>query len=238
MSFSPDKKQNRLLNALPTEEYKQIKPHLEFVVLDFKQILYEVNQPIEFVYFVLDGVASLLTVMDDGAIAEVGTIGNEGLVGLPVFLGAKQIPGRAIVQVSGKAMRMNAEDFKHQVSSGTVLFSLLQRYTQALFNQIAQSAACNRLHTIEERFCRWILMTQDRVNAEEFFLTQEFLGYMLGVGRPSVSLVAATLQKAGLIHYRRGKMKIVDREGLEATSCECYRIIKEEFERLIGGNSY
>lgn len=234
-SFSTQKpKQNRLLAALPDEEYEHLLSNLELVPLEFRKILYDVNQPIQFVYFPLHGVVSLVTIMEDGSIAEVETVGNEGFVGLPVFSGAEQIPGQAFAQVPGDAMRMDTQVFKHQVKPETVLFNLLQRYTQALFNQIAQSAACNRLHTIEERCCRWLLMTQDRVGLDQFSLTQEFLSQMLGVRRASVNEVATTIQKAGLIQYRRGKITILDREGLEASSCECYKIIKSESDRLLG----
>lgn len=233
MSSSPQPRQNRLLAALPEEEYNRLLPYLELIPLEFKKILYDVNQPIESVYFPLTGVISLLTIMEDDTIAEVGTVGNEGFVGLPIFLGAEQIPGQALSQVPGEAMQMKAQDFKREVKHDTVLFNLLQRYTQALFNQIAQTAACNRLHRIEERFCRWMLMTQDRVQSDQFPLTQEFLSQMLGVRRASVNEVATKIQQAGLIQYQRGKMTILNREGLEASSCECYRIIKSEFERLL-----
>ncbi|NJK48291.1 Crp/Fnr family transcriptional regulator [Candidatus Gracilibacteria bacterium] len=236
MSLSSNPKQNQLLAALPSEEYEQLLPHLELVALDLKKILYNPNESISFVYFILSGVISLLTIMPHGAIVEVATVGNEGFIGLPVFLGATQIPGQALCQVPGTAMRMNAEIFKREVTQGTMLFNMLQRYTQALFNQVAQSAACNRIHTIEERFCRWILMTRDRVPGDTFPLTHEFLGQMLGVRRASVTEVAMRIQHAGLILYKYGKMTVLDREGLESASCECYQIVKREFERLVGGN--
>ena len=176
----------------------------------------------------------MLTVMEDGSAIEVGTVGNEGMVGIPILLGADRIPGQAFMQVPGSATRMTAEDFKRHVTPGTPLHNLLQRYLQALFNQVAQSAACNRLHSLEERFCRWLLMTRDRVPTDEFPMTQEFLSLMLGVHRPSVSEVAGTFQRAGIIRYTRGKMLIVDRSGLEAAACECYEVVKREFDRLLG----
>jgi CRP-like cAMP-binding protein len=235
--FPPaDFRQNRLLGALSQTEYEQLLPHLESVTLNLKKKLYEYNQPIEFVYFPTYGVASLLNLLEDGSLIEVATVGNEGFVGLPVFLGANQIPGEAFVQVPGQAAQISAAAFRREVTQGTMLFALLQRYTQALFNQIAQSAACNRMHSIEERFCRWILMTHDRVNGDEFPLTHEFLSQMLGVRRASVSVVAAIIQKAGLIQYKRGRITILDREGLEAASCECYQVITAEFKRLINNN--
>lgn len=227
---------NRLLAALPPEEYERLLPNLENVLVSFKQILYQVNEPIEYLYFPNNALVSLITIMENGDAVEVGTVGNEGIVGLPVFLGAERIPGQAFAQIPGTAMRMRADVFKREVTPASRLFNLLQRYTQALFNQVAQSAACNRLHSIEERLCRWLLMTQDRVGSDEFPLTQEFMGHMLGVRRASVSVAASILQNAGLIRYSRGKMTIVDRVGLENSACECYRIIKAEFQRLLGDN--
>jgi CRP-like cAMP-binding protein len=227
---------NRLLTALPKEEYERLLPHFELVSLELKQTLYTPNEPIEYIYFPNNGVISLLTIMENGEAIEVATVGNEGMVGLPIFLGASTIPGEAFSQIPGTAMRMKASVFKREVTSGSIIHGVLQRYTQTLFNLIAQSAACNRLHSIEERFCRWILMTQDRVGANEFPMTHEFLGQMLGVRRASVSVVAAVLQKAGIINYNRGKMRVIDRPQMENISCECYKIIKNDFELLLGDN--
>lgn len=228
---------NRLLASLPSEEYERLTPYLERIFLDLKRELYQPNVPIDFVYFPLSGVHSLLSLTSKGGLIEVATVGNEGMIGLPVFLGAKQIPGIAIVQVPGEALRMRAEDFRTQVTPSTALYDLLHRYTQALFNLVAQSALCNRAHSIEQRCCRWLLLTRDRVGNDEFPFTHEFLSQMLGVRRASVSEVAARLQNAGFISYRYGKISILDRAGLEATSCDCYEIIKAEFERLIGDNN-
>lgn len=193
--------------------------------------------PIEFVYFPLEGVCSLLSLTSEGELIEVATVGNEGIIGLPVFLGAKQIPGIGMCQIPGNSLRMRAEDFQTQVTQGTTLYNLLHRYTQALFNLISQSALCNRVHSIEQRCCRWLLLTHDRVEVDEFPLTHEFLSQMLGVRRAGVSEVAAKLQNAGFISYRYGKITVLDRAGLEATSCECYALIKAESDRLIGGNN-
>ncbi|MDM9380943.1 Crp/Fnr family transcriptional regulator [Chlorogloeopsis sp. ULAP01] len=228
---------NQLLAALPPEEYERLLPYMELVSLDLKQILYAPNEPIQYVYFLNSGVGSLLSLVESGDAVEVGTVGNEGMVGLPVFLGANSIPGEAIQQIPGEGMRMRADVFQREVTPGSPLYKLLQLYTQALFNLIAQSSACNRLHSIEQRFCRWMLMTRDRVGADQFPLTQEFLAQMLGVRRASVSEVATTIARAGFISYKYGKMTILDTEGLESTSCECYVIVKREFERLLGGNS-
>lgn len=233
----PNPIKNRLLAALPTEEYERLLPNLESIPLNFKQVLYNINAPIEYVYFSNNAIGSLITIMENGEAVEVGTVGNEGMVGLPVFLGADTIPGQAFVQIPGDGVRMRTDVFKREVTSDTVLFNLLQRYTQALFNQISQSAACNRLHSIEERLCRWLLMTHDRVGADQFPLTQEFLGQMLGVRRASVSMAASILQKAGFIRYSRGKLTISDRAGMESSSCECYALVKAEFDRLLGSKS-
>ncbi|WP_338421920.1 Crp/Fnr family transcriptional regulator [Nostoc flagelliforme] len=227
---------NQLLAALPSKEYSRLVAYMEVVPLEFKQHLYLRNQPIEYVYFLNYGVASMLTVLTDGSAIEVATVGNEGMVGLPVFLGADRIPGECFIQVPGYGLRMRVDAFKTHVTASSRLHDLLQRYTQGLFNQIAQSAACNRLHSIEERLCRWLLMTADRVETNSFPLTQEFLSKMLGVNRSSVSLSASVLQRAGLISYVRGQMTILDRDGLEATTCECYQVVKAEFERLVNGN--
>jgi CRP-like cAMP-binding protein len=228
-----DSGQNRLLAALPAHEYERLRPHLERTSLGIKESLYEANQPISSVYFPCNVVISLLTVMEDGAAVEVGTIGNEGMVGLPIVLGTETFPGKAFCQIPGAAMRMEAQQaFREEIRRDGPLQDLVRRYTHTLFTQVAQSAACNRLHSIEERCARWLLMAHDRVGADEFALTQEFLSQMLGVRRPSVSIAAGMLQKAGFIRYRRGKIAVLDRPGLESASCECYQVIRQEFDRL------
>jgi CRP-like cAMP-binding protein len=224
---------NHLLAALPPQEYERLLPNLEPVSLTLKQVLYEPNQPIGYAYFINSGATSLLNLMQDGQTIEAATVGKEGMVGVPLLLGTNQIPLQVIVQIPGDALRIKADVFKAQVSWGCPLHTLLLRYMQTLMNQISQTAACNRLHSIEARCCRWLLMTQDRVESDSFPLTQEFLSYMLGVRRASVSEVAATLQKSGLINYHRGQITIRDRKGLEAASCECYQSTKQEFKRLL-----
>lgn len=223
---------NRLLSALPKEEYERLLPHLELVSLTFKQIIYAPNEPIEYVYFPNNGMVSLVNVTEKGGTIEAATVGNEGMVGIPVLLGADRMVGQAVSQIAGDAMRMKADVFKREVTPGSQLHNLLLRYTQALMNLISQSVACNSLHSVEERCCRWLLVCQNRVQSDQFPLTQELLSQMLGVRRASVSVVAAILQKAGLIHYSRGKITVLDRRGLEAGSCECYRLVKQEFDRL------
>jgi CRP-like cAMP-binding protein len=224
---------NRLFADLPPEEGAQLRPHLERVALGVKEVIYEPNQPIPYIYFPETGVTSILVIMVDGKASEVGLVGHEGMLGLPVFLGAETSPGQSFSQVPGESLRMAAPVFTEMIPRAGTLTRRLQRYTQALFTQVSQSAACNNLHAIEQRCCRWLLMTHDRVGGDEFVLTHEFLAAMLGVRRASVSAVAATLQRAGLIRYHRGRMTIVNRPGLEAAACECYRIITAEYDRLL-----
>lgn len=228
-----DSKRNRLLASLPSDVYERVAGQVEHMRGNLKLISYEPDQPIDHVYFMHSGVASLVTIMEDGSSAEVATVGNEGFVGVPVVLDAERMPGRALIQIPGEMSRLPAAILKEEMDRSSTLRSLLLRYTQALLNQVAQSAACNRLHSIEERCARWLLMTHDRVEADEFPLTQEFLSQMLGVRRPSVTVVASMLQKAGLIRYTRGSIRVTDRDGLEKASCECYRIIRAEFDRLV-----
>ena len=226
--------ENRLLTALPRAEYDRLRPHLEKVSLPLKDILYEANGPIPHVFFPLNGVVSLVVMMEGGFTLELSTIGNEGMVGTPVFLGSDSSPTRAISQVPGEALRMETKVFEGEMKLGGPLYRLVQRYTQAMINQISQSTVCNHRHSVEKRMCRWLLMSHDRVGVDEFPLTQEFLAQMLGVRRPTVTAVAGILQKAGLITYHRGRMTILDRKGLEAASCECYEVVAKELDRLLG----
>ena len=224
---------NHLLSLLPHDEREALLPYLERVELEVRQLAYDVNRPIEYAYFPVDGVISILGVMTDRAAVEVATIGIEGMVGLPLFLGTNQVFGQAFVQVSGTALRIPAEAFL-RASRGGKFRDLLHLYTQALFTQISQAAACNRLHLTEERFARWLLMIHDRVGRDQFVLTQDFLSQMLGVRRATVSEIAAEAQRNGIIEYSRGRLTIVNREGLERSTCECYGVIRTEFERLLG----
>jgi CRP-like cAMP-binding protein len=226
--------ENRLLADLPRGEYDRLLPHLEKVSLPLKDILYEANGPIPHVFFPLHGVVSLVILMDGDVSLEVGTIGNEGIVGTPVFLGSDSSPTRAISQIPGEALRMETKVFQEEMKRSRPLYGLVQRYTQAMINQISQSIVCNHRHSVQKRMCRWLLMSHDRVGTDEFQLTQEFLAQMLGVRRPTVSAVAGILQKEGLLTYHRGMMTILDRKGLEAASCECYQVVREELDRLLG----
>lgn len=226
-------RQNHLLSLLPDDELDELLPHLEPIALDFRQIVYDVNKSIEHAYFPEDGMVSIIGVMKDGAGVEVATIGNEGMVGLPLFLGVDRVLGQAFCQVPGTALRVKAARFREASRHGK-LYEVMQVYTQALFTQIGQSAACNRLHLTEERFARWLLMTHDRLGRQDFTLTQDFLSQMLGVRRATVSEIAADIQKQGIISYSRGHVKILDRVRLEELACECYSLIRGEFERLLG----
>ncbi|QIN77912.1 helix-turn-helix domain-containing protein [Rubrobacter marinus] len=225
---------NKLFGALDEGELERLRPHLEVVALELKQVLYEADKPIEYVYFPIDSVSSVIATMEDGQAVEVGTIGNEGMTGLPVFLGAKTAPLTSFCQIPGKAIRMASESLRAEVVPGSRLHELLQRHTEATFVFAAQSSACNRLHSVEQRAARWLLHTHDRVDGGEFALTQEFLSQMLGVRRASVSAAAGALQGEGLIAYSRGNVRVLDRAGLEARTCECYRVIRREFDRMIG----
>ncbi len=225
---------NRLLAALPPDELDRLRPALETVPLAFKQELYRPGQPIGQVWFPYSGVMSLINEVPEGRAVEFATVGNEGFVGVAPLLGVESMPTRCLSQIPGAASRMEAGAFRAAQDANPAFRALLLRYTLALLNQIAQTAACNRAHPIEERCARWLLMTHDRVNGDKHFpLTQEFLAQMLGVRRASVSVAQAILHRAGLIRYTRGTMTVLDREGLEAASCPCYGVIRAELDRLL-----
>jgi len=225
---------NRILAALPPAEFSRITDELEPFALATHAVLYEADTPISHVYFPTSGCVSMVNVMQEGAV-EVGTIGFEGFAGLPLLLDDDRMPTRAFVQLTGASYRMQAGVFQRSLERNPAFERLLNRHSLALFNQAAQSVACNRLHTLESRCARWLLMTHDRMRMEPFTLTHEFLSYMLGVHRPAVTLAAGVLQRAGLIRYTRGKVTVLDRGGLEAVACSCYEITRKNYERLIGG---
>jgi CRP-like cAMP-binding protein len=225
---------NRLLAALSLEDKAALGNALEPVELSFKEILHEVNQPITHVFFPTSGALSVVNEPDQGEIVEVATIGPEGMLGLQIVLGVDTMPSRALVQIPGDGFRIEAAAFARLIDRNAGFRALLMRYTMALLGQISQNVSCNRLHEVQERCARWLLQTHDRVEGDSFPLTHEFLGQMLGVHRPTVSIAAAMLQKAGLISYTRGIITILDRAGLEAASCSCYRLIVREYDRLIG----
>jgi len=225
---------NRLLSLLTPQDYERLRPHLQSVALDYKEPLYRADAPIEFVWFIETGVGSLVNTMGNGDAAEVGTIGNEGIVGLPLLLGDHRAPTEVYVQVPGAGLRMNSALFSRELERSASMRTVMLRYAHAFFNQVAQSAACNQLHSLKQRCCRWLLMTHDRMQSDEFLLTQEFLAMMLGVQRTGVTAAASALQRSGLIRYARGGVTIIERTGLEQESCECYGISKMEFDRLLG----
>jgi CRP-like cAMP-binding protein len=231
---SPNTSKNRLLSSLSQDDFEQLRQHLLPTEFKYKLSLYQADEPIEFVYFIETGVASLVNTMKNGDAAEVGTIGNEGMVGLPVIFGDSQAPTSVYMQVAGHGLRMKAKPFWDAMQRSTSVRKAMLHYSHAFFNQVAQSAACNTFHVLEQRCCRWLLMTHDRMQSNDFQLTQEFLAMMLGVQRSGVSLAAAALQRAGLIQYTRGNVAILDLKGLRKRSCECYQVSKKEFDRLLG----
>jgi CRP-like cAMP-binding protein len=225
---------NQLLARLPPQEYQRLVPHLQLVPLEMKHVLYEARSLIDYAYFPNRGVVSALTVMEDGRAIEVATIGDEGMVGLPLLVGANTTADRMIVQVPGEALRMGADVLRGEASRDSPMRRLLVLYHSAFLSQVSKAVACNGLHSVHQRCCRWLLMTQDRAHSDVFPMTHELLAEMLGVRRSTVSEVLEPLKKQGLIRYSRGKFTVLDREGLKAGSCECYRRINEEFERLFG----
>jgi len=224
---------NRLLRALSRDDLEQLLPHLEPVALPLRMVLQESGEDAMHAYFPTTGMASMVNEMSDGTV-EVGTVGNEGMIGTAILLYSKSLTTRTFIQLEGEGYRVAAEPLRALIQQSHDAQRLLYRYTQTMFDQIAQWVACNRLHTLEARCSRWLLMTADRAGGDSFTLTHEFLSYMLGVHRPAVSLVASELSQRGLIKYRRGQVSVVDRAGLEAASCECYSIARRSVEQLFG----
>jgi CRP-like cAMP-binding protein len=227
-------RENRLLAALPSAELAGLLPQLEPVDLALKDSLYETHQPIRHVWFPARGVVSMVANLQNGAIVEVGTIGNEGMVGLPAHLGAETAAVTCFSQIPGRALRMGVEALRRATRAEDALTDALNRYAQAFFTQLSQGVACNRLHSLQERCARWLLQTHDRAMADEFPLTHEFLAQMLGVRRAGVTEAASGLQQAGAISYKQGRVTVLDRQALEDASCECYGVIRAEYERLVG----
>jgi CRP-like cAMP-binding protein len=229
-----DPTKNRLLAALPREEYERILPHLGHVSLKLGEVVYESGGQMEHIYFPTTAIISLLYLMENGASAEMGMAGNEGVVGVALFMGGNTMPNRAVVQSGGSAVRMRAKILRDEFARGDAFQRLLLRYTQALLTQMSQTAVCNRLHAIEQQLCRWLLLSHDRLDSDELVMTQELIANMLGVRREGVTAAAGRLQEQGLISYVRGRIKILDRPGLEASVCECYKVVKDEYDRLLG----
>jgi CRP-like cAMP-binding protein len=226
--------ENRLLAALPQEEYERLRPHLEPVSFDLGEVVYESGEHLDHVYFPTTAIISLLYLMEDGSSAEMGLAGNEGVVGIALFMGGGTMPNRAVVQSAGGAIRLKAKALQTEFALGSKFQYLLLRYTQALITQISQTAVCNRLHSVEQQLSRWLLLSHDRVQADELIMTQELIADMLGVRREGVTVAAGRLQDAGAISYVRGHIQILDRQKLEAIACECYKVVKDEFDRLLG----
>jgi CRP-like cAMP-binding protein len=226
--------ENRLLAALPVDEYERLMPSLQPVSFSLGQVLYEFGGQLDYVYFPTTSIVSLLYTMENGSSAEMGLTGNDGVVGIALFMGGGTMPNRAVVQSAGGALRMRAKVLQSEFAQGGKFQQQLLRYTQALITQISQTAVCNRLHSVEQQLCRWLLLSHDRVNADELIMTQELIGDMLGVRREGVTVAAGRLQDDGAISYVRGHITILDRAKLEETVCECYRVVKDEFDRLLG----
>jgi CRP-like cAMP-binding protein len=228
-----DPKRNRLLAALPVEEWQRWSRHLEFIDLALGQVLYESGDPMHHVYFPTTAIISLLYVMEDGASAEIAVVGYEGIVGIALFMGGESTPSRAVVQSAGKGFRLRAPLIKEEFNRAGPVLHLMLRYTQALITQMAQTAVCNRHHSLDQQLCRWLLLSMDRLSGDELIMTQELIANMLGVRREGVTEAAVALQKAGLIRYARGRISVLDRRGLEKRTCECYAVVKKEYDRLL-----
>jgi CRP-like cAMP-binding protein len=226
-------KQNRLLASLPDEEWSRWSPLLEPVEMPLGSVVYEAGVALSYVYFPTTSIVSLLYVMENGASAEIAVVGNEGIVGISLFMGGESTPSRAVVQSAGSGCRLDAEVMKAEFARGGPVPHLLLRYTQALITQMAQTAACNRHHSLDKQLCRWLLLSLDRSWGNELVMTQELIANMLGVRREGVTEGALKLQKAGLIRYSRGRITVLDRAGLELRSCECYAVVKREYDRLL-----
>lgn len=227
-------KQNKILNALPSLEYGRLLPFLEQVAMPLGEVLYESGGELTSVYFPVNCIVSLLYVMENGASAEIAVVGNEGIIGVALFMGGRTMPNRAVVQSQGYAFRMRGSQLMQEFNRNGALLHLLLRYTQALITQMAQTAVCNRHHSVDQQLCRWLLLSLDRLSTNDLTMTQELIANMLGVRREGVTEAAGKLQQAGLIEYRRGKITVLDRAGLEARVCECYQVVKTESDRLLG----
>lgn len=228
-----DPLKNCILAALPAAEWARIQAHLELVPMPLGHVLYESGMPLQHVYFPTNCIVSLIYVMEDGHSAEIAIVGNEGMVGVALFMGGDTTPSRAIVQSSGHAYRVHSSTLKDEFHKAGPLQRLLLRYAQALITQMAQTAVCNRHHSVEQQLCRWLLLSLDRLDSNELVMTQELIANMLGVRREGVTESAGKLQQLGLIKYSRGRIKVMDRPGLERHACECYAVVKAEFDRLL-----
>jgi CRP-like cAMP-binding protein len=233
MPSAPSPNQNHLLAALPTAEFERLAKHLELVAMPLGQILYEPGGQMQHAYFPTTAIVSLHYVTESGASAETAGVGNEGVVGISLFMGGGTTPSSAVVQTAGHGYRLERGKLMEEFNRGGLMHRLLLRYTQALITQMAQTAVCNRHHSVDQQLCRWLLLSLDRLASNELSMTQELIANMLGVRREGVTEAAGKLQDAGLISYRRGRITVLDRPGLEARSCECYEVVKKELDRLL-----
>ena len=232
-SNAADPRGNHLLAALASDEWQRWQPLLEHVEMPLGDVIYESGKTLGHVYFPTTSIVSLLYVLENGASAEIAVVGNEGLVGVSLFMGGSSTPSRAVVHSAGHGFRLKAKDMKIEFDRGGPVLHLLLRYTQALITQMSQTAVCNRHHTLDQQLCRWLLMSLDRLKSSELVMTQELIANMLGVRREGVTDSATKLQNAGLIKYSRGRIKVLDRPGLEERTCECYAVVKKEYDRLL-----
>ena len=233
MTTAADRSLNHLLAAVPTAEWKRLAKHLEPVDLSLAQVLYESGATMTHMYFPTTSIVSLLYVMENGSSAEIAVVGNEGLVGVSLFMGGESTPSRAVVQSAGKGFKIEAQIMKDEFNKAGPVMHLLLRYTQALITQMAQTAVCNRHHSLDQQLCRWLLLSLDRLHGTDLVMTQELISNMLGVRREGVTEAAMQLQAAGIIRYTRGKISVLDRPGLERRTCECYAVVKKEYDRLL-----
>ena len=233
MDTTLDPKKNRLLAALPDAEWQRWRPQLELIALPLGQVLYESGTTLKHVYFPTTAIISLLYVMENGASAEISVVGNEGLVGISLFMGGESTPSRAVVQSAGHGFRLKAQLMKDEFDRAGPVLHLLLRYTQALITQMSQTAVCNRHHSLDQQLCRWLLLSLDRLEGTDLVMTQELIANMLGVRREGVTEAAHKLQEAGLIRYSRGRISVLDRIALERRVCECYGVVKKEYDRLL-----
>ncbi|AMP00243.1 cyclic nucleotide-binding domain protein [Collimonas arenae] len=233
MVSSADPRKNHLLAALPDAEWQRWLPQLEAIDMPLGQVLYESGSTLQYVYFPTTSIVSLLYVLENGASAEIAVVGNEGVVGVSLFMGGETTPSRAVVQSAGQGFRLRARSMKDEFNRAGPVLHLLLRYTQALITQMAQTAVCNRHHTLDQQLCRWLLLSLDRLQGNDLVMTQELIANMLGVRREGVTEAALGLQAAGLIRYARGHITVLDRAGLEKRACECYAVVKKESDRLL-----
>jgi CRP-like cAMP-binding protein len=233
MATTHSPRQNHLLAALPPSEFARIEPHLELVTMSLGDVLYESGGQLKHVYFPTDSIVSLLYVMENGASAEIAVVGNEGILGISLFMGGETTPSRAVVQSKGSSYRMPAQHLKLEFNRAGPMMHLLLRYTQALITQMSQTAVCNRHHSVDQQLCRWLLLSLDRLATDELTMTQELIANMLGVRREGVTEAAGKLRDLGIIQYSRGHIKVLDRPKLEQHVCECYAVVKKEFDRLL-----